>query len=98
MFQAAAFSKITLCFNTLFVVLTVIFKSHLGDEKEVGFALNFAAAVVIIEFNDFIGKFFIILKHKNEYNEFEKFLTIQISNKIYGTAKLFGVPVYFLSF
>lgn len=93
-FQIATFCKIALCFYTLYVVLTVIFRSHLGDEKGVGLVLNFTAAVIIIDFDELIGKFFTTLKQKNQY---EKFLTIEISPKVYEASKIYGVPVYFSS-
>lgn len=73
------------------VVLTIIFKSHLGEEKGVGLVLNFTAAVIIIEFDELISKLFITL---SERNQFEKFLVVDIKKGIFDNPRVKGVPLY----
>ena len=50
-----------LCVYTLILVLGIIVTTHIGREKGNGLILNYAAAVIIIDFDNIAAKIYVKL-------------------------------------
>lgn len=70
-----------LCFYTHIIVLAIIVTTHLGQEKGNGLILNYAAAVILIEFDNIAAKLYVKIWDNSNFN---KFLEVQISKKVFS--------------
>ena len=70
-----------LCFYTHIIVLSIIVTTHLGQEKGNGLILNYAAAVILIEFDNIAAKLYVKIWDNSNFNQF---LEVQISKKVFS--------------
>jgi len=68
--KISIFVKLALCVYTSLIVLAIIMTTNLAKEKGNGLILNYAAAVILIDFDNIAAKLYVKLWDKSLFKQF----------------------------